>query len=83
MVSLEQGKVIHLQCQEGMRGTVLKTVPTGIPAYFYKSHHGVTLMFIGLKEKTAEGRRGNKHMKKLRKKGGIYLPESKERDETG
>lgn len=31
-------------------------------------------MFMGLKGKTAEGRRYIKHMKKLRKKGGICLP---------
>lgn len=51
-------------------------VPMGTPAYFYKSPHGASIMFMGLEEKIAEGRRDNKHINKLRQKGGggIYLP---------
>lgn len=45
-------------------------VPMGTPAYFYKSPHGASIMFMGLEEKIAEGRRDNKHINKLRQKGG-------------
>lgn len=69
MVSLGWGKITHLQYQESSMGTVSKMVPTGTPAYFYKSRHGATIMFMGLKGKIAEGRRDIQHMKKLRKKG--------------
>lgn len=46
-----------MQYHEISRGTVSKMVPTGTPAYFYKSPHGATITFMGLKEKIAEGRR--------------------------
>lgn len=74
MVSLGWGKITHMQYHEISRQIVLRMVPTGTPAYFYESPHRATITFMGLKGKTAEGRREIKHMKKLRKKGGIYLP---------
>lgn len=62
----------------------MKMVSTGTLAYFYKSLHGATIMFMGLQGKIAEGRRQTQYVKKLRNKGGIYLPNrTKGKAETG
>lgn len=53
-------------------GTILKTKSTGPPASFYTSSHGATIMFMGVREKKIEGRRGVKNMKKSRR-GADYL----------
>lgn len=64
-----------MQCYEISVGLVLKMKSTGPPASLSTSLHGATIMFMGLKEKKSEGRRGVKHMKKLRRKwGGFSLP---------
>lgn len=59
-------------------------VSAGTPAYFYKSRHGATIMFMRLQGKIAEGRRDTQYVKKRRNKGGIYLPNrTKGKAETG
>ena len=65
-------------------GTILKMVSAGTTAYFYKSRHGATIMFMRLQGKIAEGRRDTQYVKKRRNKGGIYLPNrTKGKAETG
>lgn len=58
-----------MQYHEISRGTVSKMVPTGTPAYFYKSPHGATITFMGLKEKIAEGRRDIKYEETEKERG--------------